>query len=298
MNSLNLRIGDITFALASDDPSLKLKAQGAARHFVVDPGQADVSMRAAWRDSEAAAPSEELFDSGWLWRLYQQDGGYLFRFTSPSLGPLPYKTARFNTDFSSGELSLHRGYFRRDEPAYPLEYPLDELLMVNLLAQGRGAEVHACGLRDVDGQGYLFLGQSRAGKTTTARLWQKEAGIHILSDDRIILRYLDGKMWMYGTPWHGEAELASATRTPLTQIFFLQHGQKNQALPLRADQAVARLMTCSFVPFYSPSGLDFTLAFFEQIAKSVPVSELQFVPDARAVEYVRGLAPGYASPII
>jgi len=294
MNSLNLRVGDITFALTSEDPSLKLEDQCAARHFVIADGEADVCLRAAWGNSHHDLTGEKLFEAGSLWRLYQQDEGYLFHFTAPGFGPLPYKTARFNSDFTSGEVSLYGDYFRRNEPAYPLEYPLDELLMVNLLAQGRGVEVHACGVQDSDGQGYLFLGQSGAGKTTTARLWQKEAGIQVLSDDRIILRRLEGKIWMYGTPWHGEAELASPMRTPLTQIFLLRHGQKNAAVRLGGSEAVARLMACSFVPFYSPAGLDFALSFFEQLIKVVPVSELQFVPDERAVEFVRRMVPQYA----
>ena len=70
----------------------------------------------------------------------------------------------------------------------PLEYPLDELLLQGLLARGRGAEIHACGIADGSGRGLLFVGQSGAGKTTMARLWEGERGITVLSDDRIILR--------------------------------------------------------------------------------------------------------------
>lgn len=293
-NSLSIRVGDITYALASGDPDLKLEAQGAAGQFVVSGGNADVHIRATWSDSRELPLGDMLFDAGELWRLYRVGSDYLFHFTTPKFGPVPYKTARFSADFASGEISLYGDYFRRDEPVYPLEYPLDELLMVNLLAQGRGVEVHACGLRDADGEGYLFLGQSGAGKTTTARLWQNDPAIHILSDDRIILRRIDGKIWMYGTPWHGEAELASPMRTRLSQIFLLKHGRKNEVIPVRAAEAIARLMTCSFVPFYSPSGLDNALEFFERLVRDVPVSELHFIPDERAVELVRRMAPQYA----
>jgi hypothetical protein len=108
-----------------------------------------------------------------------------------------------------------------------------------------------------------------------------------LSDDRIILRRLDGKIWMYGTPWHGEGSFASPARAPIEQIFFLGRGQKNEVVPLREAPAVARLMACSFVPFYSPGGLDFTLAFFQQVTQGVPCAELRFVPDERVIEFVR-----------
>ncbi len=205
----------------------------------------------------------------------------------PPSVPEPYKTASFNAEFTSGDICLRSACFRTDQPVYPLEYPLDELLMVNLLAQGRGVEVHGCGVLDSDGKGYLFLGQSGAGKSTMARLWTRGAGPHILSDDRIILRMLDGRLWMYGTPWHGEAELASAQRTPVDRILFLARGERNEIAPLAEADAVARLMACSFVPFHSRSGLDFTLAFLQQVTRAVACAELRFVPDERAVDFVR-----------
>jgi hypothetical protein len=285
MARLNLRVGDLTFAVTSGDPSLKLEAQGAVRTFVVDGGEADTCVRARWQDSIDAAPGEKLFDAGPLWQLYRQNGDYVFRFTSPAFGPLPYKSARFSADFTSGEVSLRAGCFRRGEPLYPLEYPLDELLMVNLLANQRGVEVHACGVRDSDGRGYLFLGESGAGKTTMARLWSPNAVV--LSDDRIILRFLDGRLWMYGTPWHGEAELAASVRTPLTGVYFLQRGRKNEIVPLRQAGIVARFLACCFMPFHSRSAVDFTLGFLQRAANSVPCSELRVVPDERVVDFVR-----------
>ena len=286
--TLTLSIGDIRIALISDEVDLRPQVQQATKHFVVDNGDADVIVRARWGELREPPAGDQTFDSGSVWRLYQQNSHYLFRFTSPAIGTLPYKQACFNSDFTAGDVVLHRDYFARDQPVNVLEYPLDELLMMNLLALGRGVEVHACGVVDSDGRGYLFAGQSGAGKTTTARLWQERSGIQVLSDDRIILRCLEGRIWMYGTPWHGEAELACSARTPLTQIFFLGRGENNEVVSVRSSEMVARLMACSFVPFYSASALDYALAFFEHVSKSVPCGELRFAPDVRVLEFVRG----------
>src|SRR5215469_10662348 len=241
---LTVSIGDIRIALISHEPDLRLQVQRATKHFLVDNNDADVIVRARWGELHDPAVGDKTFDSGSLWRLYQENSNYLFRFTSPALGTLPYKHACFSSDFTSGDVVLHRDYFDHRQPVDALEYPLDELLMMHLLTLGRGVEVHACGLEDSDGRGYLFVGQSGAGKTTTARLWQKAHGIHVLSDDRIILRRLEQRIWMYGTPWHGEAELACSTRTPLTQIFLLGRGENNEVVPVRLAAAVARLMAC------------------------------------------------------
>jgi hypothetical protein len=112
----------------------------------------------------------------------------------------------------------------------------------------------------------------------------------VLSDDRIILRSWAEKTWMYGTPWHGEAKLALPIRTPLRQIFFLRHGTANEIVPLGCAEAIGRFLACSFVPFYSRSGLEFALAFFQRLIGSLPCSEMRFVPDESAVELARAHA--------
>jgi len=290
-------IGDIRVALISHEPDLWLQVPRATKRFLVDDGDADVMVRAVWGELHDAGAGDTAFDSGGLWKLYRQNSSYLFSFTSPAFGTLPYKQACFSSDFTSGDIVLHREYFDHRQPVDALEYPLDELLMMHLLARDRGVEVHACGVEDSDGRGYLFVGQSGAGKTTTARLWQKTRGIEVLSDDRIILRCLDGRIWMYGTPWHGEAKCARATRTPLTHIFFLGRGKNNEVIRVRPPQAVARLMACSFVPFYNGSALDHVLAFFEHVTEEIPCGELRFVVDERVLEFVRGYADEYRSSI-
>ena len=118
-----------------------------------------------------------LFDSGGAWQLFQSDGEFLFTFRSSIGPPVPYKTARFNPTFTAGDVQLYRRHFddRPSDAAYPLQYPLDELVMVHLLSQGKGVEIHGCGLLDRAGRAYLFVGQSGAGKSTMARLWVNQA---------------------------------------------------------------------------------------------------------------------------
>jgi hypothetical protein len=122
-----------------------------------------------------------------------------------------------------------------------------------------------------------------------ARQWQEAGGAEILSDDRIILRVVDGVLRMYGTPWHGEGRAASPASAPVARMFFVARGSRNEAVPLRPATAVARLMATSFLPFHNASALDFTLAFFGKVAQLAPICELRFVPDLRVVDFVRRL---------
>lgn len=294
--SFFLNIADIVIKVVTDDPGMKIQVDGRIRDFLMDKAQPDVTVRVAWNDfskgirglpfEALAKEGNKLFESGAVWQLYQENGSYVFRFASSPQDTIPYKIARFDHEFTSGEIHLHRLRFEPNQPLYPLEYPLDELLIGNLLVRGRGAEIHACGVIDLAGNGYLFAGHSGAGKSTTARLWRERGGITILSDDRIILRKSDGKVWMYGTPWHGDAGLASPARIPLTGIYFLEKGQKNELTQLKATGATARLFACSFPPFYSRQGLDFTLGFLEEVVRQTPCHELRFVPNEKVINFI------------
>ena len=286
--ALALDIGGIKIALRSDAPDLPIAVDPAVSGFVVDDAGADVRIRATWGEPVEPPPADLLFDSGQgLWRLYRAGGGRQFVFTSRPFGSRPYQTARFSDDFTEGEVEVRRDVFASRLPLYPLHYPLDELLMVHLLARGRGIEVHGSGFVGADGQATLFAGQSGAGKTTMARLWLGEPDVTILSDERVILRREGETIWMYGTPWHGDGHIVNPGRGRLTRIFFLRHAPANAVTPLSATQAIARLFSCGFAPFHDRAGLDYSLGFMEEIARLCRCEELSFVPDRSAVDFVR-----------
>src|SRR5215472_12991298 len=88
---LALSIGDIRIALISHEPDLMLHVQRAMKCFVVDSADADIIVRALWGELHDPLAGSKTFDSGGLWRLYQQDSIYLFSLTSPAFGALPYK---------------------------------------------------------------------------------------------------------------------------------------------------------------------------------------------------------------
>jgi hypothetical protein len=289
---LSLSIAGVTIGLSCDPSEMQLKVEGAATAFLVNDANPDLTVRAAWSELSEATRGEKVFDSGSLWQLYRENGSYLFRFTSPAFGSHPYKTASFNKDFTQGRVHLHRAFFSPDAAVYPLEYPLDELLIINWLASGKGVEAHSCGLVDASGNGHLFVGQSGKGKTTIARLWQKRNGVKILGDDRIIVREDGGNLWMYGTPWHRERSSACPARAPLTRVYFLKHAKKNELVSQGTTESLAQLFSRCFLPFYSPDGLKFTLGFLERIVRTVPCYELGFVPDDSVIALLEELGAG------
>jgi hypothetical protein len=286
---LALEIGGLSMGLWCER-GMSIALDKEHHPFIIsDPSNAacDLELDVSWADNLELPATFPSFVSGGLWSAFTSNTGTKFYFSSPTLGISPYKAAWFDPSFERGHIVLRRDCFATDQAVFPLEYPIDELAMMHRLSQGEGVELHALGLVDQDGSGYLFLGHSGAGKSTTARLWMSEPGVKLLSDDRIILRKKNGQYSMYGTPWHGDAGVSSQGCAPLSAIFFLEQAPSNQILPMPTVQAAAELFARSFVPHYLGDGIRFTLNFFDELTRSIPCSVFRFAPTESAVEAIR-----------
>jgi hypothetical protein len=246
----------------------------------------DIDIEVEWIPCIRSTHRRCLFDSGSVWQLFECGDQFEFEFSTTSFGHHPYKRFLIDKSFRTGTLQMSEEAFA-DRPADPLDYPLDELLIMHRLTQESAIELHSCGLLRANGVGNLFVGHSGAGKSTTTRLWTEHDNVDVLSDDRIIVRRdASGVTRMYGTPWHGEAMFASPKSAPLARIFILQHGHGNILTPLSTGEAVAELFARSFVPFHRHEYVDSALAFLHELTDSVPVYRYDFEPDQGAVDKI------------
>ncbi len=162
--------------------------------FRVQPAVSDIDV---WVERPARirdAYGRRLFDAGSTWRLYEDDSGFRFDFYAAPLGDRPYRRLLIDKRFSRATLEISEECrVGRGSETSPFEYPLDELLIMHRLTQENAIELHSCGIVQVDGTGNLFVGHSGAGKSTTTRLWTEREDVHVLSDDRIIVRRDDAR---------------------------------------------------------------------------------------------------------
>ncbi|HEX3576946.1 MAG TPA: hypothetical protein VHY33_00165 [Thermoanaerobaculia bacterium] len=283
-----VRIANIAIGIRYADASLRRPLSETVSRFAVTEGTPDVDVTVDVMPADLEPPGRLLFESGSVWRAYDDGGGFRIDCWSELFGDAPYLSAFFDRDLREGRILVRPDAY--PETMHPLDYPLDEVLISHLLGRGRGVELHGCGIIDRDGRGQLFVGQSGAGKTTTARVWLSEGHYDIVSDDRVIVRNVGGEWRMYGTPWHGEAELSSPQSAPLGAIHLLVQASRTELISLPPAQAAAALFGCTFPPFYDAEALAFTLECLDHIVREVPVRALRFLPDRSVIDCVRSAA--------
>jgi len=285
-----LEIAGIGLEVRAAEPGIVLVTDAAHEPFLAEDRGDDCASIVLAPVTSPRPPrrgGKTLFDTGTVWRLEALDGGHhLLTLRSPLYGADPYLVVEFDPQYTRGQgETLDGGPHLAGGTMHPFVYPFDEVVFLARLARGRGVLVHACGVAHA-GRGILLLGTSGAGKSTSARLWSDRPASRVLSDDRIVIRHDADTYRIYGTPWHGEAELSLATRIPLADVYLLVQAPANEIRPLPRPAAVASLFGCTFPLFYDETALSFTLGILDRLATRVPVRELRFTREREAVDLV------------
>lgn len=102
---------------------------------------------------------------------------------------------------------------------------------------------------------YLCLGKSGTGKSTHCKLWLKHVeGTDLLNDDNPAVRYMDGKTYIYGTPWSGKTPCYRNLRKECGAFLRLQQYPGNiikKHSPLQGFASI--LSSCSTMIWDKPS---------------------------------------------
>jgi radical SAM protein with 4Fe4S-binding SPASM domain len=170
---------------------------------------------------------------------------------------------------------------RRSNLAALTGFPSDQIMMSRVLADREGCYLHSSGLI-LNGQGFLFVGRSGAGKSTIVKML-KNHGV-VLSDDRNIVRYWPDGHYVHGTWSHGEVPLVSNSKAPLKAIFFLEKARKNKMIPVTdSNYTLHQLLTRVVRPFCDKDWWEKTLPILEKISKQIPAYRFRFTRDKEAL---------------
>jgi len=286
----NLRIGGIDLVLFATSTQRLRISNPLYRPFVVAAGAEGKSPRIPirlktdlWPDYRHLA---KLFDTQDSWSLHG-DGERFWISLSPPPHEHPLWVAGFDRRVKRVDLYCQVKPAKNGKKGIvdlPLVYPLDQLLLMHFLATRQGMLLHTAGMI-YKGKTYLFTGASGAGKSTFSGLLAQAGVGRLLSDERMIVREIDGAMVAFGTPWSGTAGIARNGSAPLAGIFFLKHGKGNRCEKLDPAAAGDLLLPLASIPWYDPASMAPIIAFAKRLTAKVPAYELNFLPDRSAVDF-------------
>lgn len=276
---MRLTVAGLELALDLGEGPVEVTAPPAVARFVRAAGHGEEgSSRAAsrltlslrdgpLRDTRRWQP---LYANPGTWQLWLDEAGrYVFAVGENSP---PCRQVTVDRAFRSGEVL---GRFGPDGRArYPLD-GIDTMLFANWLADTGDLILHASGVAIGD-RGYAFAGVSGAGKSTVAAALMAQPGVTVLGEDSLILRLVDGRFRVYGTPWHVKPAMCSPGGAPLKKLFFLDRAAPAGVRPCGALDGVSRLLQTAFVPYYRPDAVARITDNLALLAERVPFYWLSY----------------------
>jgi hypothetical protein len=163
----------------------------------------------------------------------------------------------------------------------PMEYPLDGLILYYLTVINGDIMIHASGVNN-SCHGYLFSGVSGKGKSTMAKLWDL-SGARVIHDDRLIIRRTGSGYKMFNTPVYNNDVPGES---PLDRIFLIEHGKKNEIIPLKGAAGVSMIMANCIQHNWDPEIVAKLLGTISIMCTTVPAARLLFRPDRGVIDHI------------
>lgn len=208
---------------------------------------------------------------------------------------LKYKTVTPDGDFDISD-GLFRGYFRRTESRGMIQAKAavarGQLMRVMeqifyqtyfsalAISQRQSVMIHSSAVI-VDGQGFLFVGPSEAGKTTAAL---NSSRFHVLGDEMNLVHFTDEGLMLEGTPFNGTFRDKKPGTAPLKAVFLLNQAQEHGIRSLGAAEA-GSILAAEVVPAVgldevpSTDTVPHMVDTAARIIAEVPVMRLDLLPD-------------------
>lgn len=135
----------------------------------------------------------------------------------------------------------------------------------------------------IDGETYLFAGQSGIGKSTHAELLIKHhPGAQLINDDKPALRCVDGRWMTYGTPWSGKNGININAKYPLKAITLLTtRRDRNQIRIADSLTALSGLIACS-AGRGNKETMKKLASLIDRLMKDIPVYEMDSLANDEA----------------
>lgn len=135
-------------------------------------------------------------------------------------------------------------------------------------------------------QAVLCLGESGTGKSTHTRLWRENIeDARLLNDDSPIIRMINGKCIVYGSPWSGKTHCYVNKCVPVRGFLRLSQAPHNKIRRLPALFAIGAILpSCPPAFAYDSTLQDHICNTVSEMISCTPVYHLECLPDAAAAQ--------------
>ena len=141
---------------------------------------------------------------------------------------------------------------------------------------------------EFEGNGYAFSAKSGTGKSTHIALWRKHFGrdVHIINGDKPILRFIDGELYAFGTPWCGKEGWQKNNRVKLKALCFIERAQDNSIRQISASDAIEKIFRQILMPEDMVT-VDALIPLLDRTLRTVPcyVLSCNISEDAAQIAY-------------
>lgn len=135
------------------------------------------------------------------------------------------------------------------------------------------------------GKAYLFSAESGVGKSTHTKMWLKKFGekVHILNDDKPVVKLKNGIPLCCGTPFDGGSGIANNETVPVGAIIFIERSDTNFVTFPDTKEIVQRLYK-STVKYVNKSDGMSLLSNFDNLIQHTKFYVLHCNTDDSAVD--------------
>lgn len=132
-----------------------------------------------------------------------------------------------------------------------------------------------CSTLEYEGEAYVFTAKSGTGKSTHSRLWREVFGdkVTMINDDKPILRLLDNKFYIYGTPWNGKHSISNNIKAPIKAIYYLSQSEENSCTKCSPISAISKILSQTVLPD-NKEFMTTLLSMLEKLVGEIPVFDL------------------------
>lgn len=133
-----------------------------------------------------------------------------------------------------------------------------------------------CSCLEYEGEAYIFTAKSGTGKSTHSRLWREVFSdkVTMINDDKPIVRLLDDKFYIYGTPWNGKHSISNNIKAPIKAIYYLAQSRDNKCVRCSPIDAISKILSQTVLPD-NKAEMTTLLNMLEKLVSDIPVFDLE-----------------------